>query len=234
MLRAENLEVWRGQTQVLSGMTLSLRPAVVTALLGGNGSGKSTTLYALSGLVPIKAGTIMLDEENITGKSAREMVRAGIGHVPQGREVFPTLSVRENLLAGAAVVSDRKLRAQRIDAILATFPRLAEKLRFAAGTLSGGEQQQLAIGRALMPNPRVLLMDEPSAGLSPTMVDTLIDTIKDLKKLGLTILLVEQNVGLAAHAADDAVVLKAGQIAMTRKASDLFADREILSAYLGH
>jgi branched-chain amino acid transport system ATP-binding protein len=233
MLRAEGLEVWRGQTQVLSGLSLALRQGVVTALLGGNGSGKSTTLYALSGLAPIRAGRIWLGEKDITGLGARESVKAGIGHVPQGREVFPTLTVRENLLAGGAVITNRALRNERIERVLNIFPMLRDKLRRPAGSLSGGEQQQVAVGRALVPDPQVLMMDEPSAGLSPVMVDTLIDTIDGLRSRGLTILLVEQNVGLAVHAADDAVVLKAGKIALSRKASELFSDREIVSAYLG-
>jgi branched-chain amino acid transport system ATP-binding protein len=233
MLRAENLEVRRGQTQVLTGMSISLRPNAVTALLGGNGSGKSTTLYALSGLAPIQSGKVWLGDTDITGHSARAIVSAGIGHVPQGREVFPTLTVRDNLLAGAAVVTDRRRRLERLAEVLDIFPLLRDKLTKAAGSLSGGEQQQLAIGRALMPGPKVLLMDEPSAGLSPTMVDKLIDTIADLKARNLTILLVEQNVGLAYHAADDAVVLRSGHIVLERKASELFSDRDILSAYLG-
>lgn len=234
MLRAEGLEVWRGQTQVLVDLNLSLRPGVVTALLGGNGSGKSTTLYALSGLAQIRAGKIWLGDRDLTGSGPREIVLAGIGHVPQGREVFPSLSVRENLQAGAAVIGERRTRARRIEAVLEIFPRLRERIGIAAGMLSGGEQQQVAIARALVPDPKVLMMDEPSAGLSPVMVDTLIDTIAALRARGLTILLVEQNVGLAAHAADDAIVLKAGAIALSRPARDLFADREILTAYLGH
>lgn len=233
MLKAEGLEVWRGHTKVLSGFSLNLRPGHVTALLGGNGSGKSTTLYALSGLIPITEGKIWLGDQELTGLSARRAVIAGIGHVPQGREVFPSLSVRENLQAGAAVIGSRKTRTERIEQVLEIFPRLREKIKVAAGTLSGGEQQQVAIARALVPDPKILMMDEPSAGLSPLMVDALIDTIAALKARGLTILLVEQNVGLAAHAADDAVVLKSGAIIMSRPATELFADKEILSAYLG-
>lgn len=233
MLRAEHLEVWRGHTQVLTDMSITLRPQVVTALLGGNGSGKSTTLYAMSGLAPIRSGHVWLGDREITTMNTREIVRAGIGHVPQGREVFPTLSVRENLLAGAAAMKGRVQRNERFAAVLEIFPLLNMKLKDAAGSLSGGEQQQLAIGRALMPDPKVLLMDEPSAGLSPAMVDRLIDTIGDLKRRGLTILLVEQNVGLAVHAADDAVVLRSGKIVVSRPASELFSDREVLGAYLG-
>jgi branched-chain amino acid transport system ATP-binding protein len=233
MLRAEGLEVWRGKTQVLTGLNLSLRTGAVTALLGGNGSGKSTTLYALSGLVPTSAGRIWLGDREITGFGPREVVKAGIGHVPQGREVFPTLTVRENLQAGGAVIASRTTRNQRVESVLDIFPMLRDKLKRPAGALSGGEQQQLAIGRALIPDPRLLMMDEPSAGLSPVMVDTLIDTIRKLRDRGLTVLLVEQNVGLAVHAADDAVVLKAGQIALAREASGLFSDRDMLSAYLG-
>jgi branched-chain amino acid transport system ATP-binding protein len=234
MLRAENIEVWRGQTQVLTGLSLAIREGVVTALLGGNGSGKSTTLYALSGLIPIAAGEIFVGDRKITGTGPRVAVEAGIAHVPQGREVFPSLSVKENLLAGAAIVRSSKERAERMERVLNIYPMLSEKLRRAAGTLSGGEQQQVAIGRALMSNPKVVMMDEPSAGLSPTMVDTLIETIRTLSDNGLTVLLVEQNVGVAMHSATDAIVLKAGKIALSRPARDLLRDKSLLAAYLGH
>jgi len=234
MLRAENIEVWRGQTQVLKDLSLTLTPGVITALLGGNGSGKSTTLYALSGLVPLRAGQIWAGDTPLTGIGPRRAVAAGIAHVPQGREVFPTLSVRDNLLAGAATVKSRKLRNQRFERVLETYPVLRAKLRLAAGQLSGGEQQQVAIGRALMTDPKVVLMDEPSAGLSPTMVDTLIDTIRKLGDEGLTVLLVEQNVGVAMHVASEAIVLKAGSIAQHSPAAELLRDKSLLAAYLGH
>lgn len=234
MLKADNIEVWRGQTQVLKDMSLQLTPGVITALLGGNGSGKSTTLYALSGLVPLKAGRIWAGDVPLTGVGPRKAVAAGIAHVPQGREVFPTMSVHDNLLAGAATVTSRKLRAERLDRVIATYPLLGQKLKVAAGALSGGEQQQVAIGRALMIDPKVVMMDEPSAGLSPAMVDTLIDTIRRLGDAGLTVLLVEQNVGVAMHVAAEAIVLKAGAIALHRPAGELLRDKSVLAAYLGH
>jgi branched-chain amino acid transport system ATP-binding protein len=234
MLRAENIEVWRGQTQVLSGLSLSIREGVVTALMGGNGSGKSTTLYALSGLVPLKSGEIYVGDRRLTGAGPRKAVEAGIAHVPQGREVFPSLTVRDNLMAGAAIVSSSKLRAERMDRVLSIYPMLSQKLKRPAGTLSGGEQQQVAIGRALMSDPKVVMMDEPSAGLSPTMVDTLIDTIRTLGENGLTVLLVEQNVGVAMYSATDAIVLKAGKIALSGPAEELLRDKSLLAAYLGH
>jgi len=234
MLRADKIEVWRGQTQVLKDLSLKLTPGVITALLGGNGSGKSTTLYALSGLVPLRAGQIWAGDTPLTGVGPRRAVAAGIAHVPQGREVFATMSVRDNLLAGAATVRSRKLRHERLERVLDTYPALGAKLRFAAGQLSGGEQQQVAIGRALMTDPKVVMMDEPSAGLSPTMVDTLIDTIRRLGDEGLTVLLVEQNVGVAMHVASEAIVLKAGVIAQHSPASELLRNRSVLAAYLGH
>lgn len=234
MLRAENIEVWRGQTQVLENMSLSLTPGVITALLGGNGSGKSTTLYALSGLVPLKAGQIWAGDTKLTGVGPRKAVAAGIAHVPQGREVFPSLSVKDNLMAGAATVKSRHMRQQRLEEVLDVYPMLRDKLRRSASELSGGEQQQVAIGRALMTDPKVIMMDEPSAGLSPTMVDTLIDTIRTLGERGLTVLLVEQNVGVAMHVAAEAIVLKAGRIALHRPAGELLRDKSVLAAYLGH
>ncbi|OWT63936.1 ABC transporter ATP-binding protein [Candidimonas nitroreducens] len=234
MLKAENIEVWRGNTQVLSGLNLAIRPGIVTALLGGNGSGKSTTLYALSGLIPLKAGEIYVGDERLTGVGARKAVKLGIAHVPQGREVFPSLSIKDNLMAGAATVASRKMRLERLEKVLEIYPMLSRKLKVVAGALSGGEQQQVAIGRALMSDPKVVMMDEPSAGLSPNMVDTLIDTIRTLGERGLTVLLVEQNVGVAMHSATDAIVLKAGVIAVSRPASELFSDRALLAAYLGH
>lgn len=234
MLKAESIEVWRGQTQVLKDLSLELTSGAITALLGGNGSGKSTTLYALSGLVPLKSGRIWSGDTQLTGVGPRRAVAAGIAHVPQGREVFPTMSVRDNLLAGAATVKSRKLRAERMDRVMETYPMLRDKLHVAASSLSGGEQQQVAIGRALMTDPKVIMMDEPSAGLSPSMVDTLIDTIRRLGDQGLTVLLVEQNVGVAVNVAAEAIVLQAGKIAMHRPADELLRDKSVLAAYLGH
>lgn len=233
MLRAEGIEVWRGNTRVIDGLDMNVAPGGVTALLGGNGSGKSTTLFAFSGLVPVRKGRILLGERDVTGMSANQMLAAGVSHVPQGREVFPTLTVRENLETGTAVVRGRRRQRERIEAVLELFPRLRVLLRRPAGALSGGEQQQLAIARAMVPDPQVLLMDEPSAGLSPRIVDTLIETIESLRRRGLSILLVEQNVGVAVAVADRALVLKAGVIALERPAKDLFSESDLLSAYLG-
>lgn len=233
MLRASNLEVLRGQTAVVSDVSFSLREGVITALLGGNGCGKTTILHALSGLLPLRRGDIFLGETLLTGKSAREILSAGVAHVPQGREVFPTMTVMENLEVGTAVIAGQCKRKQGVERVLAIFPLLKQRAGDIAGRLSGGEQQQLAIGRALVSDPKVLLMDEPSAGLSPVVIDTLIDTISHLRNLGMAVLLVEQNVGVASATADEALVLREGKIAIACPARELLNNKDLIGVYLG-
>jgi branched-chain amino acid transport system ATP-binding protein len=233
MLDVRNLEVWYGPTEVLREVSFTVPARTIVALLGGNGSGKTTVLNALSGLVPPRAGTVLLDGEPITGVSPDRVVRRGIVQIPQGREVFADMTVEDNLAVGAAIRRDRRAIRQDLEAIFGLFPTLRERRRMRAGTLSGGEQTQLSIGRALMARPRLLLMDEPSVGLAPLVVETVIQTTRTLRARGLTILLVEQNVGVAAAVADQAHVLKDGVIAYSGPARELIDNPEVLASYLG-
>jgi len=203
------------------------------ALLGGNGSGKTTILNALTGLVRSRAGTIRMEGNECAGRRPDEIVWLGMAQVPQGREVFASMSVIDNLEMGAVTRRDRRAIARDIDEVLASFPALRQKRNMRAGGLSGGEQQMVAIARALLSRPRCLLMDEPSAGLSPVMANVLVDTILSLHERGLTILLVEQNVGVAAALADSAHVLQYGEIVFSGPAPGLLDAPEILQSYLG-
>ena len=233
MLDVRHLNVWYGLTEVLRDVSFSVPERSVVALLGGNGSGKTTVLNALSGLVTPRAGSILLDGEETAGLSADRIVRRRMTQVPQGREVFATMTVQDNLELGAATRRDKKAIRDDLAEAYRMFPALGERRHRHAGSLSGGEQQQLAIGRALMARPRVLLMDEPSAGLAPAIVDTMIETIRSLRERGLTILLVEQNVGVAGAVAEQAYILKNGEIAVSGRTRDLVNSREVLASYLG-
>ena len=233
MLDVRHLNVWYGLTEVLRDVSFSVPERSVVALLGGNGSGKTTVLNALSGLVTPRAGSILLDGEDTAGLSADRIVRRRMTQVPQGREVFATMTVQDNLELGAVTRRDRKAIRDDLAEVYRMFPALLERRHRRAGSLSGGEQQQLAIGRALMARPRVLLMDEPSAGLAPAIVDTMIETIRSLRERGLTILLVEQNVGVAGAVAEQAYILKNGEIAVSGRTRDLVNSREVLASYLG-
>jgi branched-chain amino acid transport system ATP-binding protein len=233
MLDVQHLSVWYDVTEVLRDVSFSVREGSVVALLGGNGSGKSTLLNALSGLITPKSGSVRFLGEETAGLRAHAMVRRGIVQVPQGREVFPEMSVSDNLELGAATRSDLKEIRKDMAKVFDLFPALAERRTRAAGSLSGGEQTQLSIGRALMSQSKLLLMDEPSVGLSPRMVDAVIDTILRLHQRGLTILLVEQNVGVAAAVAEHAHVLKDGVIAYAGRAKELINNPEVLASYLG-
>jgi len=233
MLDVQHLSVWYGVTEVLRDVSFSVREGSVVALLGGNGSGKSTLLNALSGLIAPKSGSVRYLGEETTGLGAHQMVRRGVVQVPQGREVFADMSVSDNLELGAATRSDRKEIRKDMGDVFALFPVLRERRTRAAGSLSGGEQTQLSIGRALMARARLLLMDEPSVGLSPRMVDAVIEAILRLRQRGLTILLVEQNVGVAAAVAEQAHVLKDGVIAYAGQAKQLINNPEVLASYLG-
>jgi branched-chain amino acid transport system ATP-binding protein len=233
MLDVQHLSVWYDVTEVLRDVSFSVREGSVVALLGGNGSGKSTLLNALSGLITPKSGSVRFLGEETAGLRAHAMVRRGIVQVPQGREVFPEMSVSDNLELGAATRSNLKEIRKDMGKVFDLFPALAERRTRAAGSLSGGEQTQLSIGRALMSQSKLLLMDEPSVGLSPRMVDAVIDTILRLHQRGLTILLVEQNVGVAAAVAEHAHVLKDGVIAYAGRAKELINNPEVLASYLG-
>jgi branched-chain amino acid transport system ATP-binding protein len=234
MLSVAHLNVFYGITEVLRDVSFDVPEGQVYALLGGNGSGKTTIINSLSGIVRPRKGSIKLLGQEVATNSADRMVRAGLIQVPQGREVFASMSVRDNLEMGAATRRGTKEIRDDIEEMYELFPRLKEKRDRQAGALSGGEQQQVAIARALMGRPKLLLMDEPSVGLSPVVVESMIETIKLLNKSrGLTILIVEQNVGVAAAVASNAYVLKDGEIVLSGSAPDLIGNAEVLSSYLG-
>jgi branched-chain amino acid transport system ATP-binding protein len=233
MLDVQHLEVRYGATEVLRDVSFTVPANTIIALLGGNGSGKTTVLNAVSGLVAPRAGTVRVAGEDATGASPHSMVMRGVVQIPQGREVFADMTVQDNLEVGAAVQQDKRASRHDIDESYELFPALRARRLARAGVLSGGEQTQLAIARALMARPRLLLMDEPSVGLAPLVVETIVQTIRDLRMRGLTILLVEQNVGVAAAVADHAHVLKDGVIAYSAPAGDLIDNRDVLASYLG-
>ena len=233
MLDVQHLEVRYGLTEVLRDVSFTVPANTIIALLGGNGSGKTTVLNTVSGLVAPRAGTVRVAGEDATGASPHSMVMRGVVQIPQGREVFADMTVQDNLEVGAAVQQDKRAIRHDIDEIYELFPALRARRLARAGVLSGGEQTQLAIARALMARPRLLLMDEPSVGLAPLVVETIIQTVRDLRTRGLTILLVEQNVGVAAAVADHAHVLKDGVIAYSAPAGDLIDNRDVLASYLG-
>jgi branched-chain amino acid transport system ATP-binding protein len=222
-----------GQVAALKGVTLSVKAGQLVALIGANGAGKSTTLRAISGLVPPRAGTLTFDGEDITGASPQRVLRRGIAHCPEGRRVFPHMSVAENLDMGAYLRSDRSAIAADRDRIYGEFPRLAERSRQAAGTLSGGEQQMLAIGRALMSRPRLILFDEPSLGLAPNIVERTFAIIRAIRDAGTTVLLVEQNAFAALGMCDHAYLLEAGRVVLSGAGAALIENEHVRRAYLG-
>ncbi len=232
MLSLENLHVFYGEIHALKGVSLEVRPGEIVALLGNNGAGKTTTLRTVSGLLTPREGRVRLDGQVLTGVPAHEIVMRGIAHVPEGRRIFNRLTVRENLLMGAYRRRDGGI-AEDLERVFALFPRLRERLSQVAGTLSGGEQQMLAIGRALMANPRMLLLDEPSMGLAPVLVEQIFETIRDINRQGTTILLVEQNAAMALSIAHRGYVLETGAIALAGTAPELMENPAVRRAYLG-
>lgn len=233
MLELKALNVWYGLTEVLHSVTFAVPEGKIYALLGGNGSGKTTVLNTLTGMVSPRSGEVLFYGQKISGLQTHSIVKAGLAQVPQGREVFSTMTVQDNLELGGATLAAAAVR-RNLEEVYTQFPRLAEKRRYAAGSLSGGEQQQIAIARALMAQPKMLLMDEPSVGLSPVMVDSMVETLKDLhRNRNLTILIVEQNVGVAAAVAEHAFILKDGEIVRSAPADALLNNHEILASYLG-
>ena len=233
MLRLEGLRAGYGPIEALLGLDLEVQRGELVCLLGANGAGKSSTLRTISGLLRPRAGRIVLDGAEIQGRDPSDVLRAGIAHCPEGRRVFPYLTVRENLAMGAYVRRDGAAIAADLERVYAHFPILADRRRQAAGTLSGGEQQMLAIGRALMARPRLILFDEPSLGLAPTVVETTFEIIADIRRAGTTVLMVEQNARLALRMADRGYVMESGRIVLSGAARNLLADDHVRAAYLG-
>jgi branched-chain amino acid transport system ATP-binding protein len=233
VLEIVGLRAAYGPIEALRGIDLEVRAGELVCLLGANGAGKSTTLRAISGLLRPASGRIVFDGRPITGLPPGIILQAGIAHCPEGRRVFPYLSVEENLLMGAYVRRDGAGIAADLERVCEHFPVLGERRRQVAGTLSGGEQQMLAIGRALMARPRLILFDEPSLGLAPTVVETTFSIIADIRLQGTTVLMVEQNAYLALRMADRAYVLETGRIVLAGAAADLMADDHVRQAYLG-
>jgi branched-chain amino acid transport system ATP-binding protein len=233
VLRLEGVHAGYGRVEVLRGIDLEVRAGELVCVLGANGAGKTSTLRAISGLLPARAGRITLDGTDIGGRDPAEILRAGIAHCPEGRRVFPHMTVEENLAMGAYVRRDRAAVATDLARVCEHFPILADRRRQPAGTLSGGEQQMLAIARALMARPRLILFDEPSLGLAPTIVETTFAVIGDIRRDGTTVLMVEQNAYLALRMADRAYVMEAGRIVLAGAARDLLDNDQVRRAYLG-
>lgn len=233
MLEVNNIEVYYGVIQALKGVSFEVNQGEVIALIGANGAGKTTTLHTLTGLIQPKTGSIMFNGKDITKVPAHKIVEMGIAHVPEGRRVFSQLSVYENLIMGAYTRKDKKEIAESLANVYKRFPRLEERKNQRAGTLSGGEQQMLAMGRALMSNPKMIVMDEPSMGLSPIFVNEIFDIIEKVSASGTTVLLVEQNAKKALSIADRAYVLETGSIVLSGDANELMNDDSIKKAYLG-
>ena len=233
LLTVNNISVYYGPVQALRDVSFTVGKGEIVCLIGANGAGKSTTLRALSGVVRPSSGSIVHDGKSIAGLPSYRIARLGIAHVPEGRGVFANMSVRENLEMGGYTRSSRKEVEESFERVFGLFPRLAERATQLAGTLSGGEQQMLVLGRGLVQRPDLLLLDEPSMGLSPVLVGEIFRMIEEINKAGTTILLVEQNASMALAIANRAYVLEAGVIALEGKASDLQEDPKVRAAYLG-
>ena len=233
MLQIDHIDVFYGAIHALKGVSLEVQTGEIVTLIGANGAGKSTTLRTISGLLAPKAGTITFLGADITGKKAHEIVKDGISQVPEGRRVFAEMTVLENLELGAFTRTDKAGGASDLEMVFARFPRLKERRAQLAGTLSGGEQQMLAMGRALMSRPKLLLLDEPSMGLAPLLIREIFDIIVDINKEGTTVLLVEQNANMALSIASRAYVLETGRITLSGAAKELAASEDVRKAYLG-
>ena len=233
LLEVQNLHVYYGNIHALKGISFTVEEGEIVALLGSNGAGKSTTLRTISGLLRPREGQVLLEGRRLDGVPPHEIVEMGVAHVPEGRRIFGRLTVLENLLMGAFVRKDPKEIKDDLERVFTLFPRLKERMHQVAGTLSGGEQQMLAIGRGLMARPRVLLLDEPSMGLAPVLVEQIFETIQDINRQGTTVLLVEQNVYMALTVAHRGYVLETGAIAIAGTAGELRANKRVKEAYLG-
>ena len=233
LLEVNNLEVHYGVIKALKNVSFEVNEGEIIALIGANGAGKTTTLQTISGILPVTSGNIILNGQDITKVPAHKIVRLGISQVPEGRRVFSQLSVLDNLKMGAFIRNDKEQIETDLENIYKRFPRLFERKNQLAGTLSGGEQQMLAMGRALMSNPKILLLDEPSMGLSPILVSEIFDIIKSINESGVTVLLVEQNAKKALSIANRAYALETGNVVVSGNAADLINDDKIKKAYLG-
>ncbi|RYL94930.1 ABC transporter ATP-binding protein [Sporolactobacillus sp. THM7-4] len=231
-LELNQVESFYGKIQALNGIELYIDKGEIVTLIGSNGAGKSTTLKSISGQVQPKKGTILFEGMDITKNAPHQTALLGIAQVPEGRRIFPRLTVRENLQIGAFSVKDKKVIAERMERVFSYFPRLKERLEQKGGTMSGGEQQMLAIGRALMMRPKLLMLDEPSMGLAPIIVEQIFDIIKEMNKEGMTILLVEQNAYQALQIADRGYVIQTGSIVLEGKGLELMTNQQVREAYL--
>ena len=233
LLKVENLDLYYGDAQALADVALEIAAGEIVTIVGANGAGKSSLIRAIHGIEKPARGSVLFDGVDIAGWPSHRVCEVGIGHVAEGRQIFPNLSVLENLEMGAALRRARAAEKQTLERVFAMFPRLSERRRQAAGTLSGGEQQMLAIGRALMARPRLLLLDEPSLGLAPIIVEQIARIIKEINAQGTAILLVEQNATMALSIADRGYVLSTGEIVLEGRAADLLQDEDLKRAYLG-
>jgi branched-chain amino acid transport system ATP-binding protein len=232
-LTVDAADVYYGRVHALRGLSFEVQEGEIVCLLGNNGAGKSTTMNMLSGLVRPKSGAVRWGEMDLATAKPWDIVAAGLIHVPEGRRIFSTMTVHENLLLGGYTVRDAKLIGQRVEQVYALMPRLAERRRQQGGTLSGGEQQMVAIGRAIIGGPKLLLLDEPSMGLAPLVVKQVMETIQAVNAQGTTVLLVEQNARAALRIADRAYVVESGQTTLSGPAAELAADARVIDAYLG-
>ncbi|WAM32807.1 ABC transporter ATP-binding protein [Caldicellulosiruptor morganii] len=233
MLKINGIDVYYGSIQALFSVSLEVQKGEIVTLIGANGAGKSTLLKTISGLIRPRTGSIYFEDIDITKKSSMDIVKLGISHVPEGRRVFPEMTVLENLELGAYLRRDRQGIKEDLKRVFERFPRLYERKNQLAGTLSGGEQQMLAIGRALMSRPKLLLLDEPSMGLAPILVTEIFKIIKEINSQGTTILLIEQNAHMALSIADRAYVIETGKIVLSGEAKEIAANPEVKKAYLG-
>ena len=233
MLKVSDLKVSYGAIQAIKGISLEVNEGEIVSLIGANGAGKTTTLHTITGLTKAQSGSVELEGRNLLATEAHQIVSLGLAHVPEGRHIFSSLTVEENLMMGSYIRKDKERIQQDLSRVYTLFPRLQERREQAAGTLSGGEQQMLAIGRAMMSNPRILLLDEPSMGLSPLLVKEIFHIIKELNQQGMTILLVEQNARMALSISNRAYVLETGKIVMEGEGQELLQDDQVRKAYLG-
>ena len=233
MLKIDNLKVSYGGIQALNGISMEVPDGKIISMIGANGAGKSTTLRTISGLVKAESGSVTLDGNELLGKPINKIIESGIAQVPEGRRVFPNLTVLENLKCGAYTRKDKAEIEKDIQWVFSLFPRLEERHWQSAGTLSGGEQQMLAVGRGLMARPRILMLDEPSLGLAPIVVEDIFSIIKKINEAGTTILLIEQNANMALLCSDYAYVLETGRIIMEGTGRELYDDERVKEAYLG-